>query len=187
MGFADAYLLEAGRSILIVVDVQEKLLKVIHEADRVTANIVRLATAARSLEVPVLVTTQYAEKLGPTDPSVLDAAGEVEVIDKMSFSCLGSDTFRRKLQEYPGRTQAVLCGVETHVCVNQTAHDLLDEGFVVHLAADAISSRTEANYRFGLDRLRHVGATVSTTESVIFEWLRVAGTDKFREISKIVK
>lgn len=187
MGFADAYLMESERSLLIVVDPQTKFMNVLFEGNRVRQNIRKLVAAAHICGVPVLVTTQNAEKLGPMDDALTDLLPEAKPIDKMTFSCMGSSEFRRALEEHSDRTQAVLCGLETHVCINQTAHDLLDDGLVVHLAADAISSRTESNYKYGLERLRHVGATISCTESVIFEWLRRAGTTEFREAMKWIK
>lgn len=187
MGFADAYLLDASRSVLIVVDVQTRLLDVMHESQTVVANIRKLAFAAQVCHVPILCTTQNAEKLGPVHPEVAELLLDVVTIDKMTFSCLGNDSFRSALDKMPDRTQAVLAGVEAHVCINQTAHDLLNEGFVVHMPADAIASRTDVNYRYGLERLRHVGATVSVTESIIFEWLRRAGTDEFRKIAPWLK
>ncbi|BCW99273.1 MAG: hydrolase [Armatimonadota bacterium] len=188
MGFADAYLLETGRSLLVVVDPQTAFMNVIFEPERLRSNIIKLLAAAKTLQIPVLATTQNAEKLGPLDPAIAEHLPEgTPVIDKMTFSCMGSTAFRNELEKLSDRTQAVLCGLETHVCITQTAHDLLDDGLVVHLAADAISSRTEWNYRYGLERLRHVGATVSCTESVIFEWLRRAGTPEFREVAKWLK
>lgn len=187
MGFADAYLMEAGRSLLIVVDVQTAFLNSLHEADRVRGNVRKLIAAAQVCHVPILTTTQNAEKLGTLEPWIAELLPDVAPVDKMSFSCMGSGQFRQALEKHPERTQAVLCGLETHICINQTAHDLLDDGFVVHLAADAVSSRTEVNHVYGLERLRHVGATISVTESIVYEWLRRAGTPEFREVLKHVK
>ncbi len=187
MGFADAYLMEASRSVLVVIDMQTPFLKVLYEPERVVENTRKLVAAARICGVPILATTQNAEKLGSVDPAILELMPDIKAIDKMMFSCMGSDEFRKALNTHSERTQAVLCGLETHVCISQTAHDLLDDGFVVHLSTDAISSRTEFNYRYGLERLRHVGATVSLTESIVFEWLRRAGTHEFREVLKWVK
>lgn len=187
MGLADAYLIESGRSILIVVDIQTPFLNALFEPERVVENSRRLIACAKVCGVPILTTTQNAPKLGVLDPAIAELLQDVTPVDKMSFSCMGSDQFRRALDGFADRTQAVLCGLETHVCINQTTHDLLDDGFVVHLAADAISSRKQADYRFGLERLRHVGATVSTVESVVFEWLRRAGTSEFRECMKWIR
>ena len=187
MGFADANLMETGRSLLVVVDVQEPFLKVLFEAERVVANTRKLVAAARICRVPILATTQNAARLGPLEASITELMPDARVIDKMAFSCMGSEEFRQALAAQRDRTQIVLCGLETHICICQTGHDLLNDGYVVHLAADAISSRTEMNFKYGLERLRHVGATVSCTEGVIYEWLRVAGTPEFKEVLPWVK
>ncbi len=180
-------LIEAGRSLLIVVDIQPPFLKALFEPERVVANSRKLIACAGICGVPVVATTQNAEKLGAMDAAIAELLPDTNPLDKMSFSCMGSDEFRSVLDGFEGRAQAVLCGLETHICINQTAHELMDAGFAVHLAADAVSSRGESDYRFGLERLRQAGAVVSVTESVIYEWLRRAGTPEFREALKWVR
>ncbi len=182
-----ADLLEAQRSLLIVVDIQPPFLKALFEPERVVTNSRKLIACAKICGVPVVATTQNAEKLGAMDEAIAELLPGVNPVDKMSFSCMGSDEFRRVLGGFGDRTQAVLCGLETHICINQTTHELLDAGFTVHFPADAISSRSELDYTFGLERLRQAGAVVSVTESVIYEWLRRAGTPEFREALKWVR
>ncbi|MCC6483626.1 MAG: isochorismatase family protein [Armatimonadetes bacterium] len=187
MGLADAHLVEAGRSVVVAVDLQPALLNVMFEKERIIDNARRLLACAAILRVPVIATTQYAEKLGALDERFTELLPDIASVDKMCFSCMGNSHFRAALEGLRGRSQVILAGLETHVCINQTAHDLLDDGYVVHLASDAISSRSEFNYRYGLERLRNVGATVSTVESIVFEWLRKAGTPEFKEVAKWIK
>jgi len=186
MSLADGHLMEAGRSVLVVVDVQEAFMPVMHDTDGMLNNIRRLLACARICRVPVIATTQYAEKLGPIHQSLLEFL-DGDPIDKLTFSCMGSPQFKSSLKTMPDRTQVAICGLETHVCVNQTVHDLLDEGYLVHVAADAVTSRTELNWKHGLVRMDHVGATISSSESVIFEWLRRAGTPEFKEAAAWIK
>lgn len=187
MGLADAHLMEAGRGVIVAVDLQKAFLDVMWEKDRLILNARKLLACAGILDIPVIATTQNAGKLGGIDEAFTEFLREVAPIDKMSFSCMGSSQFRAALEAASGRTQIILAGLETHVCVNQTAHDLLDDGYVVHLAADAISSRSAFNYQTGLERMRQIGATISCVESIVFEWLRKAGTPEFKEAAKWIK
>ncbi len=171
---------------LVVVDIQERLLPAIFEHDRVRQNVVRLVQGAAILRVPVFATEQYRKGLGPTVPEVAAAAHGFVPIEKLAFSACGAPDFVPALR---GRnvSEAVLCGIEAHVCVTQTCLDLLDQGFGVFVVADAMSSRTPENYRLGLDRMRAAGAVVVSTEMVLFELLGQAGTPEFKQILALVK
>jgi nicotinamidase-related amidase len=188
-------LLDRNSSVLLVVDMQEPFLNVIHARDALLNNVLQLCKAAAILDVPILMTTQYATRMGPVVPPVLHAIDGASarvrglahpVIDKMSFSCAGSELFDRAL-ESQGRKQVVLCGVETHICVSQTAHDLRYNGYQVHVCADGVSARSLEKHKLGMERIRDSGILPAATEAVIYEWLREAGTPQFKEILNLVK
>ena len=180
--------LEAEQCALIVVDMQEKLLPPIWEKERLVRNTQLLIRLAGILKIPALVTTQYAKGLGNTVPDIASMLPHSPPIDKLMFSCFGSDVFCSLLKRLPGqRTTLLLCGMETHICVTQTALGALREGYLVHVAADAASSRTELNWRIGLDRMRAAGAILSSTEMMIYELLRSSGAPAFREMLPYLK
>jgi len=171
---------------LVVVDVQERLLPAIFERQRVVQNTVRLIQGATILQVPIFATEQYRKGLGATVPEVAAAIPGFAPLEKVAFSACGAAGFVPALK---GKrvSAAIVCGIEAHVCVSQTCLDLLDEGFRVFVAADAVSSRTPENYRFGLDRMRAAGAVIVSTEMVLFELLEQAGSAEFRQILSLVK
>ncbi|GMV42807.1 MAG: hypothetical protein AMXMBFR64_45230 [Myxococcales bacterium] len=179
----------ADDSVLVVVDVQERLIAAMTPEDQATIarNVPVLVHAAKATGVPVLVTEQYPRGLGSTIESVREAlpAG-TQVVEKLEFSCSRAAAFANALHA-TGRRTVVLCGMEAHVCVLQTAHDLLQRGYAVHLAADAVSSRTDQNRQIGLGLARQMGAAISSTEAVAFQWVGRAGTDAFKVISRLVK
>jgi nicotinamidase-related amidase len=180
--------LEADQCALIVVDIQEKLLPPIWEKDRFVRNAQLLIRLAGILKIPALVTTQYTKGLGNTVPEIASLLPGSPPIDKLTFSCFGSDVFCSLLKRLPGqRTTALLCGMETHICVMQTALGALREGYLVHVASDAVSSRTESNWRIGLDRMRSAGAILSSTEMIVYELLRASGTPAFKELLPYLK
>jgi nicotinamidase-related amidase len=180
--------LEPEQCALIVVDVQEKLLPPIWEKDRLIKNVQLLIRLAGILKMPAIVTTQYAKGLGNTVPQVASMLPESAPLDKMTFSCFGSDVFCSLLKRLPGqRTTVLLCGMETHICVMQTALGALREGYLVHTASDAVSSRAEFNWHVGLDRMRAAGAILSSTEMMIYELLRSSGAPAFRELLPYLK
>jgi nicotinamidase-related amidase len=171
---------------LVVVDVQERLLPAIFEQQRVVQNTVLLIQGAAILQVPIFATEQYRKGLGPTVPEVAAAIPGFAPLEKLAFSACGADGFIPALKQKEV-SEAILCGIEAHVCVTQTCLDLLEEGFGVFVAADAVSSRTAENYRIGLDRMRVAGAVVVSTEMALFELLERAGTDEFKQILNLVK
>jgi nicotinamidase-related amidase len=172
-------LLSRQRTILIVVDVQEGF-RAYETFDSVAAACAKLLTAARILELPRIVSEQYPKGLGSTVPEV--GLEDEAVIEKTIFSAVRADGFALS-----GRDQAVVCGIETHVCVSQTAHDLLQRGVEVHVPADAVGSRHRLDYERGLERLERAGAVVTTVESALFELLGRAGTPEFKQVQALVK
>jgi nicotinamidase-related amidase len=173
---------------LVVVDIQEKLLPPIWEKERLVKNAQLLIRLAGILKIPALVTTQYAKGLGATVPDIALLLPENSPIDKEMFSCFGCDAFCSTLKRLPGqRTTLLLCGMETHICVMQTALGALREGYLVHVASDAVSSRTELNWRIGLDRIRAAGAILSSAEMMMYELLRSSGAPAFRELLPYLK
>jgi nicotinamidase-related amidase len=180
--------LEAEQCALIVVDMQEKLLPPIWEKERLVRNVQLLIRLAGILKIPALVTTQYAKGLGKTVPDIASMLPDSPPIDKVMFSCFGSDVFCSLLKRLPGpRTTVLLCGMETHICVMQTALGALHDGYLVHVSADAVGSRTELNWRIGLDRMRASGAVLSSTEMMIYELLRSSGAPAFQEMLPYLK
>ena len=175
--------LEPEQCALIVIDIQQKLLPPIWEKERLVRNAQLLIRLAGILKMPALVTTQYSKGLGNTVPEVASLLPETPSVDKVMFSCFGSDVFCSLIKRLPGqRTTVLLCGMETHICVMQTALGALREGYLVHVAADAVSSRTELNWRIGLERMRAAGAILSSTEMMIYELLRSSGAPAFKEL-----
>lgn len=176
--------LTRDNALLFICDVQTRLLPEIFEAQRLERNIVMLATLARRLEMPVVVSQQNSAKIGGTAGAIARALGEFEAIEKMSFSAWPQ---ARAQIENCGRRTVLLCGIEAHICVSQTALDLLDNGYIVFAAYDAISARREANRRVGWERIQTAGALASSTEAAIYEILGAAGTDDFRALLELVK
>jgi len=180
--------LEAEQCALIVVDIQEKLLAPIWQKEQLLKNSQLLIRLAGILKIPTIVTTQYAKGLGNTVPEVASLLPDNAPIDKVMFSCFGSDVFCSMLKRLPGqRTTVLLCGMEAHICVMQTALAALREGYVVHVASDAVSSRVEWNWRVGLDRMRAAGAVISSTEMMTYELLRSSGSPAFRDMLPYLK
>ncbi len=148
-------LLDPAQCALIVVDIQEKLLPPIFNKDAMVRNSQLLIRLARILSIPAMVTTQYSKGLGGTVPEIASLLTEVKSVDKLEFSCFGSDEFRSGLKRLPGnRNTVLLCGMEAHICVTQTALGALNDGYLVHVASDAVGSRSEWNWKVGLDRMR---------------------------------
>lgn len=179
-------LLRRTQAGLVVVDIQERLLPAIFDRERVVQNSVRLIKGAGVLGVPVFATEQYRKGLGPTVPEVAAAVRGFAPLQKVAFSACGAEGFMAALKA-TGVSDAVLCGIEAHVCVCQSCLDLLDAGFRVFVVADAVSSRTAENHRVGIERMRQAGALVVSTEMVLFELLGAAGSEEFKQILALVK
>jgi nicotinamidase-related amidase len=177
--------LEAEQCALVVIDIQQKLLPPIFQNEQLVRNAQLLIRAAGILKIPALVSTQYAKGLGETvaEVAALLAGTEEIVIDKTLFSCFASELFCGALKRLPGqRNTLLLCGMESHICVMQTALGALREGYVVHVASDAVSSRTEWNWKIGLERMRAAGAVISSTEMMIYELMRASSSAAFKEL-----
>ena len=180
--------IEAEQCALIVVDIQEKLLPPIWQKEQLIRNSQLLIRLAGLLKIPAIVTTQYARGLGNAVPEIAALLPECQPIDKVMFSCFGSDVFCSLLKRLPGqRTTILLCGMETHICVMQTALAALREGYLVHVASDAVSSRSESNWRVGLDRMCAAGAVISSAEMMMYELLRSSGSPAFKELLPYLK
>jgi nicotinamidase-related amidase len=183
----DKFFLDRNNAVLVIIDVQEKLCRAMDELilEKLTRNISILQEAARDLGIPVVVTEQYVKGIGETIPRLKDVVTE-PTIEKMTFSCCGEAPFPERLKNL-GRRQVIVTGMEAHVCVLQTVIDLLDEGYKVHLVKDAVMSRKKENWRVGVEMAAAAGAVITSTEAALFQLLRVAGTDEFRRLSKLVK
>ncbi|NLB54472.1 MAG: isochorismatase family protein [Lentisphaerae bacterium] len=181
---------QTENSLLVIVDVQEKLFDVMHDKDRFLSSICQLAKVAQILALPVLVAEQYPEKLGPTvEPLELilsESPTLFSKIAKRTFSCLEDQAFRETL-ELSRRKQILLAGIESHICVFQTAARLLCAGFEVQVLSDAVSSRTLFNKEIGLARCARLGADLTSVESAAFEMLKTSTAPQFRQISAIIK
>ena len=179
-------MLNSVESILVLVDFQGKLAQIVHRADLVLPNVLRMVNGCRALEVPILPTLQVPEKLGPILPELDNVLDGVAPVAKHSFSALREPEFMVRLDK-ASRKQVILMGIEAHVCVLQTGMDLLDAGYEVHVLSDGVFSRTAENRRLALDRLHDAGAINSSVEISLFEMIRTSRHPHFRTISKLIK
>jgi nicotinamidase-related amidase len=180
-------MLKIDQTVLVVIDVQGKLAQVMHQKEVLFANLEKIIKGASVLGLPIIWTEQVPEKLGPTSPEIAALlVSQTKPIAKSSFSCCGHPPFVDALKTLKGR-QVLLAGIETHVCVYQTALDLLTADYEVQIVTDAVSSRTAENKQIGLKRMKTAGAVLTSTEMALFELLRTAADPHFKEIAKIVK
>ena len=179
-------MISRSAAVLVVIDIQGNLAQAMFDKENLFANAVKLIKGFKALNLPVMVTEQIPEKLGRTLPQIADEIESFNPIAKNSFSCWDEINFREKLESL-SRRHVVLLGIETHVCVYQTALDLVDNGYNVYLAADAVSSRAPENRQIGIDAMKSAGALITSTEMVLFELLRTAADPKAKELFKIVK
>jgi len=179
-------MLDKADTALILIDLQVKLARAIHEPEALIANCVKLIRGLQALDVPIVVTEQNPAGLGPTVPEAADLLAPVEPIEKLSFSCRGEPAFMHALNGL-GRKQLLLAGMETHVCVYQTAADLAAAGYEVQIVADAVSSRDPADKAVGIRKARAAGVQITSVETALFELLKVAEGDVFKRIIEIVK
>lgn len=173
-------LLEAKRCMLIVIDIQEKLLPKMFNSEALIRNSRLLLRLASIMELPVMTTTQYAKGLGPIVPEIIELMSNVEQHDKITFSGFGAESFCTELKNYYERDTLLLCGVETHICVMQTAISAVNNGYTVHVAADAVGSRFQANWGAGLKRMADAGCVRSTTEILLYELMRRSDSATFK-------
>jgi nicotinamidase-related amidase len=182
----EVYMLETTNTVLLIIDVQEKLVRVMHDKDSLLSNLQKLIEGIQVMGIPVIVTEQYPQGLGPTVPEITNLISGFSPISKTCFSCWDSDDFRNKLEQL-NRKQVLISGIEGHVCVYQTARDLVSRGYETYFITDTISSRTPENRQLSFKMMKQRGAYISGTETVLFELLKSAGSDQFKKISRIVK
>ena len=175
--------IEANKSCLLVVDIQERLAPAIHQSDDIIANAGWLIKVAREVDVPVRITEQYPQGLGSTVAPLRSLVVDEELLEKVHFSCMESDPIRRQFASL-GRQQIVMAGTEAHVCVLQSALALVRDGYDVFVVADAVSSRKPRDAELALERMRDAGVGIVTREMVAFEWLYRADTELFRRVQK---
>jgi nicotinamidase-related amidase len=179
-------MLTTAHTLLLVIDVQGKLADLAFRSETIQKNIGTLIQGMDVLGIPVVATEQYPKGLGHTVEAIAALLGDTPILEKSSFSCCGEHAFEVKLTELH-KTDIVVCGIETHVCVYQTVRDLLALGYNVHLVTDAVSSRSEENWQLGVRKCETLGAKLTSTEMLLFELLRYSGTDQFKAISRLVK
>ena len=181
-------MLSRENAVVVFVDIQGKLATLMHHKERTFANLVRLVHAADALELPVIWNEQLPDKLGETFPELKAALAEhgQQPLVKSCFSCCGNESFNDALAA-TGRKQVLLTGIETHICVHQTAVDLVKRGYEVHVVIDAVDSRFEYNYHLGLQRMTELGCKMTSLEMSLFEMMGAAQGETFRKIVKIIK
>ena len=179
-------MLDIQECCLVVVDVQGKLAQLMHGRDVLFANIQILIKAAKILDIPIIWCQQCPDSLGPTVPQIAELLTDNKPIDKVSFSCCGEEKFNDELNSL-ARKQVLLCGIEAHVCIYQTAVDLLQKEYNVDVIADAVSSRTQENKQLAINRMANEGVKICCTEMALFELLRTAEHPQFKQIAKLVK
>ncbi len=184
----ESFFLDRDKAVLVVIDVQEKLCIAMDEVvlKQLVKNVGILLESATELKIPVLVTEQYVKGLGATLPELKEKAALAPCYEKMAFSCCGSQEFVEALKA-TGRSQVIITGMETHVCVQQTVIELRAAGLNVHVVEDAVMSRSKKNWQTALKAMTLAGAIPTSTESVLFQLLKVAGTDEFKKLSKLVR
>lgn len=177
--------LKREQSLLLIIDLQEKLMKAMDHAEKVYKNTNIMIQSCQQLKIPIVVTEQYPKGLGPTVPDVREHLGEHLLLEKMAFSAASQETIEQ-LKGYQ-RRQLLVAGSETHICVFQTVRDLLAAEFDVYLLRDAVCSRSKDNYMNGLQLMREEGAVITDTETAVFDLLQVSGTPDFKTIQALIK
>jgi nicotinamidase-related amidase len=180
------FFLEKEDALLVIIDVQEKLFAVMDQQEKVSRNIDLLIRTAKRFGLPILITEQYPQGLGGTIAPLKEPLGDIEALSKVSFSCCQADSFRERLREL-GKRMVILTGMEAHICVLQTALDLLQAGYRVHVPIDAICSRRKENWKVAVQQLSQAGAVITCTETLAFELLREAGTEDFKALSRLFR
>ncbi|MGD0794719.1 MAG: hydrolase [Dehalococcoidales bacterium] len=173
-------------TVLVVIDIQEKLFPVMHEKEKLLRDAVKLIKGARVLGIPVILTEQYPKGLGPTIPEIKELMPDIKPIEKVCFSCCDNEAFGQSLEALK-RRQVLIVGIEAHICVYQTAMALARKGYEVQVVSDCVSSREPENKTVSLFKMGAAGVIPTTTEMALFELLKVAQGDKFKQISNIVK
>jgi nicotinamidase-related amidase len=176
----------ADTSVVVVIDVQSSLAGAMQAEDRLIDNLQKLIDGARALTVPLVWTEQNPDRLGPTVPVIAACLAGLQPIPKMSFSCCGCDEFMRQITAL-GRFNVFLCGIEAHICVYQTAAELVRLGYGVQVVADCVASRSAVNLDIGMHKAREAGAGMTSVETLLFEMLGTAEAPQFKDVARIIK
>ena len=179
-------MLTPDNTLLVVIDIQDRMVRVMHHKERLLQNLVKLIRGVQVLDIPIVLTEQYPSGLGPTLPEITELLPGVRPIEKVCFNCCDEERFRQKLESL-NRQQVLIAGIEAHVCVYQTAMDLFGQGYEVQVVVDCIASRDVENKEVCLTEMSHAGISPTTAEMAPFELLKVAKGDQFKQISDIVK
>jgi nicotinamidase-related amidase len=179
-------LLEKENTGIIIIDIQEKLMEVMGQKQRVFDNVIRLLELSKIFGLSVLFTEQYPKWLGPTLPEIVETSPSYDPINKMHFNCCDVEAFNEKLKSL-GSKNLIVVGVETHICVFQTCVSLLERGYSIHVPQDAMSSRTDENWQVGLRLMEKAGAYITSTETIIYQIMKKAGTTEFKKMLKVIK
>lgn len=178
-------ILDQNNCVLLVIDMQEKFKNIIQNPDQVINNISTLVKAANILDIPVIYTEQYPKGIGPTVDILKKDFSRATYFEKIFFSCCKDINFMDYLKSLQ-KKQVIVCGIEAHICVNNTVHDLLSAGYSPHVMSDAISSRSELNLRVGIEKMRDSGAIISCVEMALFEIMKLSKHENFKEIQKLI-
>ena len=178
--------LTTDNTVLVLIDFQERLFSVMHDKEKLLRNVLKLIEGAKVLEIPIILTEQYPRGLGPTLPEIRELLPDIKPIEKVCFNCCDEGTFHKALEALK-RKQVLIAGIEAHICVYQTAMALFREGYEVQVVSDCVSSRDPDNKLVSLTRMGAVGISPTSMEMALFELLKVASGDKFKQISNIVK
>jgi isochorismate hydrolase len=182
----DKFTLDKNDAVLLIIDIQDKLASVMTMKDQVVKNCLHLIELAKMQNIPVVLTEQYPRGLGRTVAEIQAALLSYKPVEKVAFNCCGEPAFLTEIKKL-GKKKVIVTGMETHICVLQTSLGLLQEGLDVHLVQDAVCSRTKANWVTGVEFLRDAGAAVTCAETVLFQLLKVAGTEEFKKISMRIR
>jgi len=182
----EKFFLDKDSAALLIIDIQERLAAAMKMKDAVVSSCLHLIELSKMLSIPIIVTEQYPRGLGPTVEPIRNALSDYRPIEKLTFSCCDEPSFIDAVRNLDKKT-LIVTGMETHICILQTSIGLLREGFSIHLVRDAVCSRTKENWRAACEFMRDAGAVITCTETVLFQLLKVAGTEEFKAISKRIK
>jgi isochorismate hydrolase len=182
----DKFFINKDNSMLVIIDIQDRLASVMDVRDQVILNCSHLIELSKLMSIPILLTEQYPKGLGQTVKEIRDILPVYKPIEKLTFDCCEEKTFLEEVKKL-GKKNIILTGMETHICVLQTCLGLLKEGFNVHVVKDSVSSRKKENWKTGLEFMKQAGSVITCTETVLFQILKIAGTNEFKAISKRIK
>ncbi|OHB70049.1 MAG: hypothetical protein A2W23_08200 [Planctomycetes bacterium RBG_16_43_13] len=180
------YILSKDKSALLIIDMQDRLMREIVGAKEIAQNVALIIETAKILHLPILLTEHNSRVFGQTIPEIKTKLDNYSPVEKIIFSCFGSEEFRKKISDV-GREQLIVVGIETHICVCQTVLDAMVEGYDVHVVSNAVSARSELDHKIGLEKMYSGGAIPSSTEIVVYDLLEKGGTDEFRAVLPLIK